>query len=385
MSRVLLGNDVLLREHLSEIQGKRLGLVANTASVTGDLVPLHFVLHKHPKLTLTALFSPEHGFGAAVQDALPVPDGKDPGTGLPVYSLYGKAKAPTPKMLKGIDLLLFDLQDAGVRFYTYLSTLIYCLKACARARVPVVVLDRPNPLTGARVQGPMLNSKFSSFVGIAPIPLRHGMTLGELALYLNAVQAFRAKLKVIPMKGWTRGMWFDQTGLKWVPPSPNLPSFDSALVYPATCLIEGTNLSEGRGTLRPFEQIGAPWVDPAGLTYALNAVGLGGVRFGPATFTPTSDKHKGRICFGVEVDLTDRKRFDPVAVGVSILKVLLKTYPDKFSWRKEGRRYFIDLLLGTDLVRKGLEAGMAISGLRNSDAVATRRFLERRKKFLLYR
>jgi len=384
MSRVLLGNEVLLREHLSEIQGKRLGLVANTASVTGDLMPLHFVLHKHPRLALTTLFSPEHGFGAAVQDALPVPDGKDPATGLPVYSLYGKAKAPTPKMLKGIDLLLFDLQDAGLRFYTYLSTLYYCLQACARAKVPVLVLDRPNPLNGARVQGPVLDPRFSSFVGIAPIPLRHGMTLGELALYLNEVYRFRADLKVIPMKGWTRGMWFDQTGLAWVPPSPNLPSFDSALVYPATCLIEGTNLSEGRGTLKPFEQFGAPWVDPAGLTYALNALGLGGVRFSPATFTPTRDKHKGRICFGVEADLTDRKRFDPIATGVGLLKVLLKTYPDKFSWRKEGRRYFIDLLLGTDLVRKGLEEGKAVSGLRDPEAAATRRFLERRKKFLLY-
>jgi len=385
MSRVLLGNDVLLREHLSEIQGKRLGLVANTASVTGDLVPLHFVLHKHPRLSLTKLFSPEHGFQTAVQDALPVPDGKDPATNLPVYSLYGKAKAPTPKMLKGIDLLLFDLQDAGLRFYTYLSTLYYCLQACARARIPVLVLDRPNPLTGARVQGPVLEPKFSSFVGIAPIPLRHGMTLGELALYLNEVYRFRADLKIIPMKGWMRGMWFDQTGLKWVPPSPNLPSFESALVYPATCLIEGTNLSEGRGTPRPFEQIGAPWVDPAGLTYDLNALGLGGIRFSPATFTPTSDRYRGRICFGVEVDLTDRKLFDPVAAGVSILKVLLKTYPDKFSWRKEGRRYFIDLLMGTDLIRKGLEEGKSVSGLRDPDAVGTRRFLERRKKFLLYR
>ncbi len=385
MSRVLLGNDVLLREHLSEIQGKRLGLVANTASVTGDLVPLHFVLHKHPRLALTALFSPEHGFGAAVQDALPVPDAKDPATNLPVYSLYGKAKAPTPKRLKGIDLLLFDLQDAGLRFYTYLSTLYYCLQACARARIPVLVLDRPNPLNGARVQGPVLDPRFSSFVGIAPVPLRYGMTLGELALYLNAVQAFRAKLKVIPMKGWAREMWFDQTGLAWVPPSPNLPTFDSALVYPATCLIEGTNLSEGRGTPRPFEQIGAPWVDPAGLTYDLNALGLGGVRFSPATFTPASDKHKGRICFGVEVDLTDRKRFDPIATGVGLLKVLLKTYPDKFSWRKEGRRYFIDLLMGTDLVRKGLEAGASVSGLRAPEAAATRKFLERRKKFLLYK
>jgi len=385
MSRVLLGNDVLLREHLNEIQGKRLGLVANVASVTGDLMPLSLVLHKHPKLVLIALFSPEHGFQAAVQDALPVPDAKDPATNLPVFSLYGKAKAPTPKRLKGIDLLLFDLQDAGLRFYTYLSTLYYCLQACARAKVPLLVLDRPNPLTGARVQGPMLQSRFSSFVGIAPIPLRHGMTLGELALYLNAVQAFRAKLRVIPMKGWTRGMWFDQTGLAWVPPSPNLPSFRTALVYPATAFVEGTNLSEGRGTLKPFEQVGAPWVDPAGLTYDLNTLGLGGVRFSLATFTPTRDKHKDRICFGVEVEVTDRKLYDPVATGVGLLKVLRKSYPDKFSWRKESRRYFIDLLLGTDLVRKGLEEGKAISGLRNPDAVATRRFLERRKKFLLYK
>jgi len=385
MSRVLLGNDVLLREHLSEIQGKRLGLVANVASVTGDLVPLHLVLHKHPRFALTKLFSPEHGFQTTVQDALPVPDAKDPATNLPVYSLYGKAKAPTPKMLKGIDLLLFDLQDAGLRFYTYLSTLYYCLQACARAKVPVIVLDRPNPLAGARVQGPMLQSRFSSFLGVAQLPLRHGMTLGELALYLNAVQALRAKLKVIPMKGWMRGMWFDQTGLAWVPPSPNLPSFDSTLAYPATCLIEGTNLSEGRGTPRPFEQIGAPWVDPAGLTYDLNALGLGGVRFSPATFTPTRDKHRGRICFGVEVDLTDRKRFDPIATGVGLLKVLLKTYPDKFSWRKEGRRFFIDLLLGTDLIRKVLEEGKTASGLRNPEVATTRRFLERRKEFLLYK
>lgn len=385
MSRVLLGNDVLLREHLSEIQGKRVGLVANSSSVTGDLEPLHLVLHKHPKLGLTALFSPEHGFQAAVQDALPVPDGKDPATNLPVYSLYGKAQAPPPRRLKGIDVLLFDLQDVGMRFYTYLSTLFHCLRACGKAKVPLLVLDRPNPLTGARVQGPMLDPKFSSFVGIAPIPLRHGMTLGELALYLNAVHAFRAKVKVIPMKGWVREMWFDQTGLAWVPPSPNLPAFRTALVYPATALIEGTNLSEGRGTSRPFEQIGAPWVDPAVLTFALNTLGLGGIRFSPASFMPTRDKHRGRICFGVELEITDRKRFDPIVTGISILKVLLKGYPDKFAWRKEGRRFFLDLLLGTDLVRKGLEAGAAISGLRNPDPGATRRFLERRKKFLLYK
>lgn len=385
MSGVLLGNEVLLREHLDELQGKRLGLVANAASVTGDREPVHRILAKHPRLRLTTLFSPEHGFHAAVQDALPVPDERDPGTGLPVWSLYGKAFAPAPKRLKGVEILLFDLQDAGVRYYTYLSTLFYCLKACARARVPLLVLDRPNPLTGARVQGPMLQSRYSSFIGIAPLPLRHGMTLGELALYLNAVSGFRAKLKVIRMKGWVRGMWFDETGLTWVPPSPNLPSFRTALIYPATSMIEGTNLSEGRGTSRPFVQIGAPWVDPAGLTYELNSLGLGGVRFGPATFMPTSDKHMSRICFGVELELTDRRAYDPVATGVAILKVLRKSYADKFAWRKEGRRFFIDLLLGTDLVRKGLEAGASIAGLRNPDPGATKRFLERRKKFLLYK
>lgn len=384
MSHVLLGNEVLIRDHLKEVQGKRLGLVANTASVTGELLPVHLVLHRHPKLTLTALFSPEHGFDAQIQDALPVPDSKDKATGLPVTSLYGKSEGPSTGQLRKLDLLLFDLQDTGMRFYTYLSTLFHCIRACGKAKVPMMVLDRPNPITGIRAGGPMLNPRFRSFVGLVKVPLRHGMTLGELALYLNEAYAFRAQLKVIRMKGWDRAMWFDQTGLSWVPPSPNLPTFKSALVYPATCLMEGTNLSEGRGTPLPFLQVGAPWVDPVLIASRLNTLKLPGVRFEPVSFIPTADKHRGRTCYGVTLDITERKSFDPLATGIHLLRVVKYPEPKKFIWRRERQRYFIDLLLGTDLIRKGLEAGKPVRDLLHTFTPQVKDFLARRKKYLLY-
>jgi uncharacterized protein YbbC (DUF1343 family) len=381
---MLLGNEVLLRDHLREIQGKRLGLVANTASVTGGRMPVHLVLHRHPKLALVSLFSPEHGFEAVVQDAVPVPDSRDKATGLPVYSLYGKSEGPSPAQLKKLDLLLLDLQDVGVRFYTYLSTLFHCLRACGKAKVPMMVLDRPNPLTGTRVEGPMLDPRYSSFVGLVKVPLRHGMTLGELARYLNQVYTLKAELKVIPMKGWSREMWFDQTGLAWVPPSPNLPSFSSALVYPGTCLIEGTNLSEGRGTPLPFQQVGAPWVDPGLLVSRLNALKLPGAHFAPVAFIPKADKHHGRACYGVTLSVTHRRAFNPLLTGLYLIQAVRATEPGKFAWHKQGSRHFIDLLLGTDVVRKGLEAGKMVQGLMNGFAPQVREFMGRRKKFLLY-
>jgi uncharacterized protein YbbC (DUF1343 family) len=291
----------------------------------------------------------------------------DPLTGLPIYSLYGRNRKPTAQMLAEIDLLVIDLQDVGARYYTFVWTLLLCMEACAAAGKQVMVLDRPNPL-GGTMEGNVLDPAFQSFVGLEPIPMRHGMTIGELAYLLRAQRAIDVDLQVIELEGWRREMWFDETGLPWVMPSPNLPTLASATVYPGFCLLEGTELSEGRGTTRPFEIFGAPYIEPEPLLARLAAWRLPGCRLRPLWFQPTFQKHAGRLCGGAQVHVSDRTRFEPVLTATAVLAAVRDLWPDRFAWRQppyeyETQKLPIDILAGTDRFRLALEAGLDPSAI----------------------
>ena len=382
---VKTGLDVLLAEKLDLLRGRRVGLVTNPTGVTSDLESTVDVLHRALGVQLAALFGPEHGFRASAPDGVAVASGREARTGLPVHSLYGPTKKPTPEMLAGLDVLVFDLQDCGARFYTYTWTLRYCLEAAAENRLPLLVLDRPNPIGGEAVEGPVLDRRFASFVGDWPIPIRHGLTLGELATLFN--RTIGADLTVVRMQGWRRAMWFDDTGLPWVLPSPNLPTLEAATVYPGTCLVEGTNLSEGRGTSRPFEFVGAPWIDGEDLALALNALRLPGVRFRPVAFAPTTSKHSGSTCGGVQVHVLDRQAFRPVETGLHILASIKRLYTSDFRWLPtswEGQPPHVDLLAGTDRLRQALDAGVPVADIVAEWQPGLAAFCQERAGVLLY-
>jgi len=362
---VQTGLEVLLSERLDLLRGKRVGLITHPAAVLPDLAHnLDALLHAGA--SVTALFAPEHGLAGSVADGTMVDHTVHARTGLPVFSLYGETKEPTQAMLVDVDVLVFDMQDVGARFYTFISTLFYVLRGAVQAQIPVIVLDRPNPITGVAVEGPLLSSGFESFVGVIPIPIRHGMTIGELARYINGEFAPGADLTVVPMMGWRRGMWFDETGLPWVPTSPAMPRLSTATLYPGTCLLEGTNVSEGRGTALPFEVCGTPWIDGEDLAAQLNALALPGARFRPTQFIPTASKYAGEVCEGVQIHVLARDLLRPVAMGVWMLATLKRLYPEHFAWQIpswEGHLPHIDLLTGSDQVRRCLDAGQDIAAL----------------------
>lgn len=353
------GIDVLLRDRIELVHDRRVGLITNQAGVDRELTSSIDRVRSSAGIRLTTLFGPEHGVWGALQAGVPVEDGTDARTGLLVYSLYGQTKKPTPEMLAGLDVLVCDLQDAGCRFWTNLYTMAYAMQAAKEVGLPFVVLDRPNPLGGRLVEGNVLHSAFASFVGLYPIPIRHGLTMGEAARLFNQEFGIGAELTVVPATGWRRSLHFGDTGLHWIPPSPNTPTADTVLLYPGTCLFEGTVLSEGRGTTRPFEWIGAPWLDPHALADDLNGRALPGVRFRPAYFAPTFSKHAGAVCGGVQVHVTDRYAVRAVAVGLHLLDAVRRQDPERFGWRKpgSGTRYFIDLLAGTDGLRAAIDGG----------------------------
>ncbi len=384
--KVSPGIDVLLRRHRS-LRGRRIGLVTNPTGVTADLRPTVDVLAALPAIELRALFGPEHGVRGDVQDGIVVPSSVDEATGLPVHSLYGPNRKPTPEMLAGLDLLIYDMQDVGCRYYTYPYTLSYVMEEAAEQDLEVMVLDRPNPLTGRMVEGPILDPGLSSFVGRYPIPVRYALTIGEWARYINEEYAIHCRLKVMPMMGWRRRQWFDQMGLPWVPPSPNIPALDTAIVYPGMCLVEGANVSEGRGTPRPFEMIGAPWINGRELAAEMNRRALPGVRFRPLSFTPTFSKHAGVPCQGVQVHVTARDDYRSFETGLHLVDALIKLDPDEFaflptSW--EGRPPHFDLLSGLPTLRDALRARTPIRELVQSWQRDLRIYLRRRKAYLLY-
>jgi uncharacterized protein YbbC (DUF1343 family) len=386
--RIRPGLEVLL-ERPAVVRGLRVGLVAHAASVTPDLVHASLALGSEHRFELVALFGPEHGITGEAQDLVEVGPSRDRATGLSVHSLYGDTRVPTPGMLSGLDAVVFDLQDVGARYYTYVYTLLHVLEACARDKKRVVVLDRPNPLGGEAVQGNVLDPRFTSFVGMHPLAARHGMTVGELALLFRDERDLDVDLSVVRLRGWHRSMHFEDTGLPWVLPSPNIPTPDTAFVYPGACLVEGTNLSEGRGTTRPFELVGAPWLDGHALAAALEREPLDGVRFRPAAFTPTFQKHAGRLCEGVQVHVLDRDRFDAFLAYVLLIHHARRQDPRRFAWREppyeyELRKRPIDILCGTDRVRLAIDAGLSPRRLAAGWKREHAAFERRRTRYLLY-
>jgi uncharacterized protein YbbC (DUF1343 family) len=386
--RVRSGLEVLLARP-GMIRGLRLGLVANPASVTGDLVHAARALAHVRGARLTALFGPEHGFAAHAQDLEEVGDSRRGAEGLPVYSLYGETRVPTPRMLEGLDALVVDLQDVGSRYYTYAWTMLHVLQACARQGRRVIVLDRPNPLGGTALGGNVLEPGYESFVGAHPVAVRHGMTMGELALMLREERTFDVDLQIVRMRGWQRRMHYEDTGLPWVLPSPNMPTVETAFVYPGGCLVEGTNLSEGRGTTRPFELVGAPWLDGDALARALEQEDLPGVGFRSVAFTPTFQKHAGQLCRGVQVHIRDRRRFDAFLTYLLLMHHARKQDLARFDWREPPYEYElvkppIDILAGTDRIRQTLEAGLSPRRLARGWAKPLQAFPRRRRRVLDY-
>lgn len=384
---VQIGLETLLNEQRQHIAGQRVGLVAGAASVDSQLCSSVQRLHADPDVQLVALFGPEHGLWGEAQAGEHVATTADQLTGLPAYSLYGSTHKPSPDMLAALDTLIFDLQDGGLRFYTYLSTLVYVMQAAAEQGKRVLVLDRPVFLNGLTVEGGVLDTAYASFVGIYPIPIRYGMTAGEIARLLNEQFAIGCDLIVVPMRGWQRAMWYDDTGLPFVPPSPNLPTLAAITAYPGTCLIEGTNLSEGRGTTKPFEYIGAPYVDAHQLARAMNALELPGVRFRPVFFVPTFSKYQGQSCGGVHLVVTQRDTFQPIETALHLIATTRRLYPEQFTWRApwtEGGHYPIDLLSGSATVRQHLDANQPVSDLVDLWKEEADQFKELRREYLIY-
>ena len=384
---VSLGSDILFDRQL--LRGRTIGLVCNPSSVDAALT--HVADRAAASgVRIGALFGPQHGFRSDLQEnMIESPHAKDARRHVPVYSLYSETREPTAAMLAGLDALVIDLQDVGTRIYTYIYTMANCMIACRKAGLPVVVCDRPNPIGGDAVEGPMLDPAYSSFVGQYPIPMRHGMTIGELAKLFNEHFGIGAKLEVVAMHGWTRGQYFDATGLAWVLPSPNIPTLESAIVYPGTVLFEGTNVSEGRGTTKPFELIGAPWVDPEPFAADLNARRLPGVHFRPALFEPTFHKHANTPCGGCQIHVIDRATFRPVATAVILLEAFYRAGPDKFAWRDPPYEYEhtkmpIDILYGSPALRETIDAGRPASDLAKDWPQEIAAFLKLRKTFLRY-
>ena len=382
--RVRTGLEVCLRHPPDALRGRRVGLITNPTGVDGDLRWSGDLLAALPSFDLVALFGPEHGIHGTAQGTISA--SADARTGLPVHSLYGDTRRPTPDMLRDLDALIFDIQDVGVRYYTYVSTLALSLEAAATQGIPFVVLDRPNPLGGEVVDGPVLDPRWSSFIGMYPLPILHGMTVGELARLFNDAYGLGADLTVVPMDGWRRDMWFDDTGLPWVITSPKIPHFDTAVLYPVLGPIGDTNLSVGVETTQPFEVVGGTFVHPWQFRAMLEARHLGGVQFRDAYWrgAPCAGNDAPEYA-GVEIRITDREAYRPVDLLLHILDVVHRLYPDEFQWGASvGGRYVFDLEMGTDRVRHALTEGGAPDEIRRAWTPDLASFLKLREKYLLY-
>jgi uncharacterized protein YbbC (DUF1343 family) len=385
---VFLGTDRLLAS--GRLDGRRVGVVCNPASIDSELHHIADRLATHAGARLTAIFGPQHGFRSDVQDnMIETKHAHDEVRRVPVYSLYSETREPTPEMLRDLDVLVVDLQDVGVRIYTYIYTMANCLKAARRQGLKVIVCDRPNPIGGVQVEGMVLVPGFESFVGTYPIPMRHGMTIGEIARLFNEHFGIGADLEVVAMEGWRRDMYWDATGLTWIISSPNIPTFDTTTVYPGGVLFEGTNVSEGRGTTRPFELIGAPWVVAERFADAMNRRELPGVFFRPARFEPTFHKHAAQGCGGCQIHMLDRWTFRPVEAGVALIEAFRAAAPDQFAWKNPPYEYEydkmpIDCLAGSSLLREQIEAGVPAREIARSWEPAVAAFMKIRERSLIY-
>jgi uncharacterized protein YbbC (DUF1343 family) len=383
------GIDLFEKALDKKFHGLKAGVLIHPASVNRKLIYTKEVLLNTKKIKISAFFGPQHGIFGNTQDNMIEWEGFiDKSTGLPVYSLYGKTRKPTSEMLKDIDILIIDLQDVGARYYTFIWTMALCMEAC-EGKIPLIVLDRVNPIGGIITEGPLLKKIFTSFVGLHPLPVRHGMTIGEIALYFKDNFYPKVDLTVIYLKNWKRKLWFNETGLHWVMPSPNMPTLDTATVYPGMCLLEGTILSEGRGTTRPFEIFGAPFIDPAKLVKRLNEFKLKGVFFRPLYFTPTFNKFSGQLCGGVQIHVIDREKFKAFKTAVAILLTIKEIYPQINIWREPPYEYEFeklpfDILSGSDRLRKDIEEGKSLKDMEYWWNDELESFRKIREKYLIY-
>lgn len=388
--QIQTGLDLFEKYLPKELDGSNAAILVHPASVNKNLEHTVNVFLKSKKFRLKALFGPQHGIRGETQDNMVEWEGfRDRQTGLPVFSLYGCTRKPEPGMLKNIDVMAIDMQDIGSRCYTFIWTMELCMQACLENNKTVVVLDRPNPINGAITEGHVLDMPYASFIGQRPLPIRHGMTAGEIAHYFKNKFYPSLNLHIIAMKNWERRMWFDETGLPWIMPSPNMPTLDTATVYPGMCLLEGTNLSEGRGTTRPFEIFGAPFIKPEALTKKLKESMLAGVAFRPMYFQPTFQKYAGKLCGGAQIHVADRNKFKPFKTGAAVLKAVHDLYPKDFQWKQppyeyETEKMPIDILAGTDRLRKDIESGADIEMMEERWTNESNAFQKIRKKYLLY-
>lgn len=389
--RVRLGSTVLLES--GRLHGQRIGIVSNPASVDHDLQHIVDLALGNEKLTVAALFGPQHGFRSDVQDNMietPHAEFEGGSRRIPLYSLYSDTREPTADMLRGLDALVIDLQDIGTRIYTYAYTMANCMRACRRHGVKVIVCDRPNPINGVDIEGITLEPGCESFVGLFSIPTRHGLTMGELARLFNDHFGIGADLEVVPMEGWSRDSYWDATGLHWVMPSPNIPTLDSAIAFPGTVHIEGTNASEGRGTTRPFEIVGAPWIKAEKFAAALNARGLPGAYFRPVVFEPTFQKHARVTCGGCQIHVLDRQAFKPVLTGMAIIDQMRAADPASFAWKPPPYEYEhdkqpIDVIAGAKWFREMIDAGERAEAIARRWEPTVQEFRKLREPFLIYK
>lgn len=377
-------------DRLSILKNARIGLLCNQASVNHGYRHAADIFHQHPEIKLNALFGPQHGIRGDVQDNM-IETGHliDSATNLPVYSLYSETREPTAEMLENVDLLVCDLQDVGCRIYTFVYTLANCMKIAAQLGKKIVVCDRPNPINGNSIEGNVLDPDWASFVGLYPIPVRHGLTIGELAVYFKKYFSLECELEIVRMRGWERDWWLDETDAPWVLPSPNMPTIETAAVFPGTVFFEGTQVSEGRGTTRPFELVGAPYINSQRFAAVLNSLNLPGVYFRAAEFQPTFQKHAGKTCGGVQIHVLDREAFEPVRAGLSMVKAIVELYEDEFKWKNPPYEYVydknpFDVISGTDGIRKAIEDKVSIEELADSWRSDLQEFVERRESILLY-
>jgi len=387
---IKLGVERLLTEKIDLLRGARVGLVCNQASVDHGLRHVADLLHQHPDIKLTTLFGPQHGIRGDVQDnMIETAHAADRKTGLPIYSLYSETREPTEEMLRDVDIIVVDLQGVGCRIYTFVYTMANCMRAAKKFGKKVIACDRPNPIGGIQVAGNLLDPAFTSFVGQFPIPTRSGMTDVELGRLFNAEFGIDCDFEAVPMSGWSRELWYDDTDGPWVLPSPNIPTVDTAGVFPGTVHLEGTQMSEGRGTTRPFEVVGAPYINAEDFAAALSSLGLPGVYFRSCVFVPTFQKHGGQACGGVQIHVLDRQTFEPVITGIAIVKTAFDMYREHFRWKDPPYEYEydrnpFDLIAGTSAVREAIERGDSLEQIESSWRRPLKEFMAIREKFLLY-
>jgi uncharacterized protein YbbC (DUF1343 family) len=390
LERIKLGIERLLDEKIDLLAGARVGLVCNQASVDHSFHHAADLFHRHPKINLTSLFGPQHGIRGDVQDnMIETGHATDRATGLPIYSLYSETREPTAEMLDEVDVIVVDLQDVGTRIYTFVYTLANCMRAAKRLGKKVIACDRPNPINGTQLEGVVLDPAFASFVGQFPIATRHGMTFCELGRLFNDAFGIRCDLECVTMDGWSRELWYDETDGPWVLPSPNMPTVDTTIVFPGSVHLEGTQMSEGRGTTRPFELVGAPYINADKYASTLNSLSLPGVYFRSCVFLPTFQKHGGKACGGVQIHVTNRQEFQPALTGIAVVKSAFDMYGDQFRWKDPPYEYEyeknpFDVIAGTSKVRQAIEGRDSLGSIKESWDGPLAEFSKLRSDFLLY-